>query len=139
MAIRARVQRAHGDIDGSIATTREAIAQRIALSGHDNRETALLFNSLAIALATVNRLPEALKANYETTAIYRALGLGDGLDAQIIVANTGTLGNARWSFARGGSAPEEFGGAGTSAGGRLRRGRRRDELLRADTLDHESQ
>ncbi len=91
MAIRARVQRARGDIDGSIATTREAIAQRIALSGHDNRETALLFNSLAIALATVNRLPEALKANYETTAIYRALGLGDGLDAQIIVANTGTL------------------------------------------------
>jgi len=91
IAIRARVQRSRGDIDGSIATTREAIAQRIALSGHDNRETALLFNSLAIALATVNRLPEALKANYETTAIYRALGLGDGLDAQIIVANTGTL------------------------------------------------
>jgi serine/threonine protein kinase len=91
MAIRSRVQRARGDVDGSIATTREAIAQRIALSGHDNRETALLFNSLAIALGTVNRLPEALKANYETTAIYRALGLGDGLDAQIIVANTGTL------------------------------------------------
>ncbi len=91
MAIRSRVQRARGDLDGSIATTREAIAQRIALSGHDNRETAVLFNSLAIALATVNRLPEALKANYETTAIYRALGLGDGLDAQIIVANTGTL------------------------------------------------
>jgi hypothetical protein len=91
IAIRSRVQRARGDIDGSIVTTREAIAQRIALSGHDNRETALLFNSLAIALATVNRLPEALKANYETTAIYRALGLGDGLDAQIIVANTGTL------------------------------------------------
>jgi non-specific serine/threonine protein kinase/serine/threonine-protein kinase len=91
MAIRSRLQRARGDIDGSIATTREAIAQRIALSGHDNRETALLFNSLAIALGTVNRLPEALKANYETTAIYRALGMGDGLDAQIIVANTGTL------------------------------------------------
>jgi non-specific serine/threonine protein kinase/serine/threonine-protein kinase len=91
MAIRSRVLRARGDLEGSIAATRDAIAQRIALSGHDNRETAVLFNSLAIALATVNRLPEALKANYETTAIYRALGLGDGLDAQIIVANTGTL------------------------------------------------
>jgi non-specific serine/threonine protein kinase/serine/threonine-protein kinase len=91
MAIRSRLQRARGDIDGSIATIRDAIAQRIALSGHDNRETALLFNSLAIALGTVNRLPEALKANYETIAIYRALGMGDGLDAQIIVANTGTL------------------------------------------------
>ncbi len=91
LAIRSRLQRARGDLDGSIAATRDAIAQRIALSGHDNRETAVLFNSLAIALGTVNRLPEALKANYETTAIYRALGLGDGLDAQIIVANTGTL------------------------------------------------
>jgi hypothetical protein len=91
LATRARLQRTHGDIDGAIATTRDAISQRMALSGHDNRETAVLFNSLAIALGTVNRLPEALKANYETIDIYRALGLGDGLDAQIIVANTGTL------------------------------------------------
>jgi eukaryotic-like serine/threonine-protein kinase len=91
LSIRARLQRAHGDLEGAIATTRDAISQRIALSGHDNRETAVLFNSLAIALATANRLPEALKAYYETTAIYRTLGLGDGIDAQIIVANTGTL------------------------------------------------
>jgi predicted Ser/Thr protein kinase len=91
LAIRARVQRARGDLDGSIATIRDAISRRIALSGHDSRETAVLFNSLAITLGTVNRLPEALKAYYETTAIYRALGLGDGIDAQIIVANTGTL------------------------------------------------
>ena len=91
LAIRARVQRARGDLDGSIATIRDAIAKRTALSGHDNRETAVLFNSLAITLGTVNRLSEALKAYYETTAIYRALGLGDGIDAQIIVANTGVL------------------------------------------------
>ena len=88
---RARCSARTATSTGAIATTRAAITQRIALSGHDNRETALLFNSLAISLATANRLPEALKANYETTAIYRALGLGDGLDAQIIVANTGTL------------------------------------------------
>jgi eukaryotic-like serine/threonine-protein kinase len=91
LVTRARLKRTQGDIEGAIATTRDAIAQRIALSGHDNRETAVLFNSLAITLGTVNRVPEALKAYYETTAIYRALGLGDGLDAQIIVANTGTL------------------------------------------------
>jgi eukaryotic-like serine/threonine-protein kinase len=91
LGTRARLQRTRGDTDGAIATIRDAIAQRTALSGHDNRETALLFNSLAITLGTVNRLPEALKAYYETTAIYRALGLGDGIDAQIIVANTGTL------------------------------------------------
>jgi predicted Ser/Thr protein kinase len=91
LVTRSRLQRTHGDVEGAIATTRDAIAQRIALSGHDNRETAILLNSLAITLGTVNRVPEALKAYYETTAIYRALGLGDGIDAQIIVANTGTL------------------------------------------------
>ena len=91
LGTRARLRRAQGDTDGAIATIRDAIAQRIALSGHDNRETAILFNSLAITLGTVGRIQEALKAYYETTAIYRALGLGDGIDAQIIVANTGTL------------------------------------------------
>jgi eukaryotic-like serine/threonine-protein kinase len=91
LGTRARLQRTRGDTEGAIATIRDAISQRIALSGHDNRETAILFNSLAISLGTVNRIPEALKAYYETTAIYRALALGDGIDAQIVVANTGTL------------------------------------------------
>lgn len=91
LTIRARLQRARGDLDGAIAANREAIEQRIALSGHDHRETAILYNSLAISLASANRLDEALDAYHETAAIYRALGLGDGLDAQIIIANTGTL------------------------------------------------
>jgi non-specific serine/threonine protein kinase/serine/threonine-protein kinase len=91
LGTRARLQRMRGDLDGAIATTREAITRRIALSGHDHRETAILYNSLAIALTSAGRLDEALAAYHETTAIYRALGLGDGLDAQIIVANTGTL------------------------------------------------
>jgi hypothetical protein len=91
LVVRARLQRARGDLTGSIDTTRRAIAQRIALSGHDHRETAILYNSLAISLAAANRLEEALAAYRETSAIYRALGLGDGLDAQIIMANTGTV------------------------------------------------
>ncbi|MEP6549129.1 MAG: protein kinase [Gammaproteobacteria bacterium] len=91
LVVRARLQRTRGDLDGAIATIREAIKQRTALSGHDHRETAILYNSLAISLSAANRLSEALAAYHETTAIYRALGLGDGVDAQIIVANTGTL------------------------------------------------
>jgi non-specific serine/threonine protein kinase/serine/threonine-protein kinase len=90
LVVRARLQRALGDLTGSVATTRKAIAQRIALSGHDHRETAILYNSLAISLAAANRLDEALAAYRETSAIYTRLGLGDGLDAQIIIANTGT-------------------------------------------------
>jgi predicted Ser/Thr protein kinase len=91
LGIRARWLRARGDLDGSIATTRSAIAERIALSGHDHRETATLYNSLAISLGAANRLDEALAAYKETSAIYDKLGLGDGLDAQIIRGNTGTL------------------------------------------------
>jgi non-specific serine/threonine protein kinase/serine/threonine-protein kinase len=91
LVVRARLQRALGDLDGAVATTRQAIVQRIALSGHDHRETAILYNSLAISLAAANRLDEALAAYRETAAIYAALGLGDGLDAQIVMANMGTL------------------------------------------------
>ena len=91
LGIRARLQRASGDLDGAIATGRAAIAARIALSGHDHRETAVLFNSQAITLTAANRLEDALDAYRETTRIYRAIGLGDGLDAQIILGNTGTL------------------------------------------------
>jgi tetratricopeptide (TPR) repeat protein/predicted Ser/Thr protein kinase len=91
LAVRARLQRARGDLKGAIDTTRKAIKERIALSGHDHRETAILYNSLAISLAAANQLDAALAAYHETTEIYRAIGLSDGIDAQIIVANTGTL------------------------------------------------
>jgi hypothetical protein len=91
LAVRARLQRARGDLDGAIAATREAIKQRIALSGREHRETAILYNSLAISLAIANHLDQALAAYHETTDIYRAIGLGDAIDAQIIVANMGTL------------------------------------------------
>ena len=91
LLVRTRLQRARGDLDGAIATTRAAIKQRIALSGHDHRETANLYNSLAISLTSANHLDQALAAYHEASDIYRAIGLGDGIDAQIIVANTGTL------------------------------------------------
>ena len=91
LAIRARLQRSRGDLPGAIATEQEAIRQRIAMSGRVHRETAVLYNSHAITLTAANRLQEALAAYRETSAIYRALGLGDGLDAQIILGNTGTL------------------------------------------------
>jgi eukaryotic-like serine/threonine-protein kinase len=91
LGIRARLQRSRGDLAGAIATEREAIRQRIAMSGRVHRETALLYNSLAITLTAANRLAEALAAYRQTGAIYQALGLGEGLDAQIIRGNTGSL------------------------------------------------
>jgi tetratricopeptide (TPR) repeat protein len=91
LGIRARLQRTRGDLEGAIATGQEAIAARTALSGRDHRETAILYNSQAISLAAANRLDEALAAYRETMRIYRAVGLGDGLDAQVVLGNMGTL------------------------------------------------
>ncbi|MGH8139375.1 MAG: protein kinase domain-containing protein [Steroidobacteraceae bacterium] len=91
LGIRARIQRTSGDLAAASATEREAISQRIALSGRVHRETAILYNSHAITLTAANRLDEALEAYRQTTAIYRALGLGDELDAQIVLGNMGTL------------------------------------------------
>jgi non-specific serine/threonine protein kinase/serine/threonine-protein kinase len=91
LGIRARERRAAGDLDGAIATMRTAIQQRIALSGREHRETAILYNSYAIILTVTHRLREALDAYRESIAIYRAVGLGGELDTQIVLANTGAL------------------------------------------------
>ena len=91
LGIRARQQRAAGDLDGAIATMKGAIAQRIALSGRVHRETAVLYNSFGIILTAAHRLGEALEVYRETLAIDQALGLGDELDAQIVLGNMGAL------------------------------------------------
>jgi non-specific serine/threonine protein kinase/serine/threonine-protein kinase len=91
LGIRARERRAAGDLDGAINTMRSAIPQRIALSGREHRETAVLYNSYAIILTAAHRLGEALDAYREALAIYRATGVGDELDAQIVAANSGIL------------------------------------------------
>jgi eukaryotic-like serine/threonine-protein kinase len=91
LGIRAKLERNQGNLARAIDTSRTAIQERIALSGRDNRETAILYNSLAITLTSDSRLEEALAAYRDTLDIYRAIGLGDGLDAQIVRGNVGTL------------------------------------------------
>jgi non-specific serine/threonine protein kinase/serine/threonine-protein kinase len=91
LGLRARERRAAGDLDGAITIMRAAIAQRLVLSGHDNREMAVLYNSFGIILTAAHRLDEALDAYRETLAIYRALGLGDELDSWIVLGNMGGI------------------------------------------------
>ncbi len=91
LLVRARLQRTRGDLDGSIQSLRAGIVERTALSGHDHRETAVLYSSLAIALGVANRFAEALEANREASAIYRNIKMGDSIDAQIVAANTGNV------------------------------------------------
>lgn len=91
VTIKARLLRAQGDLAGSIATNEQAIVERIALSGVNHSETAILYNSLGIALMNANRLQEATEAYRKALAIHDALGSGDDLAALIMRANVGTL------------------------------------------------
>ncbi len=88
---RGALQRAQGDLEGSASTYRAALAARITLSGRNHRETANLYNSLAITLTGLGRMEDALDAYREALAIHTALGRADDLDALIMLGNTGTL------------------------------------------------
>jgi tetratricopeptide (TPR) repeat protein/tRNA A-37 threonylcarbamoyl transferase component Bud32 len=89
--VRGQLLRAQGDLDGAIRIYQTAIAERTVFSGAVHRETANLYNSLAITLTAVNRLDEALAAYRTNLDIYRRLGQADDLDALVILGNTGTL------------------------------------------------
>jgi eukaryotic-like serine/threonine-protein kinase len=89
--VRGLLQRSQSDLAGSIATYRAALRERTALSGHAHRETANLYNSLAITLTAANRLDEALAAHRQALGIYRQLGRGEDLEALILRGNIGTL------------------------------------------------
>jgi eukaryotic-like serine/threonine-protein kinase len=89
--IRGQLQRAQGRIPQSIDTYRAALRERIALSGTDHRETATLYNSLAIALTAANRFDEALVAYRESLAIHQRLGRSEEIDALVMLGNTGAL------------------------------------------------
>ena len=91
LVVRGRLQRAQGNIDGSIDTYERAIRARIARSGLHHPETAILYNSLAITYTAANRLEDALKAYRQALAIHQALAQSDDIDALIMRANTGTL------------------------------------------------
>jgi serine/threonine protein kinase len=91
MAVKARVQRAAGDLDAAISTETAAISRRIARSGRVHRETAVLYNTHAITLTSANRFDEALAAYREAIDICRKLGLESELDAQVMLGNMGTL------------------------------------------------
>jgi non-specific serine/threonine protein kinase/serine/threonine-protein kinase len=91
LVIKGRLQRAQGDLDGSIATYSAALEERIALSGMNHPETAALYNSLAIAHMQANHFNAALIAYRKALAIQDALGRTEDLDAQIMRGNMGML------------------------------------------------
>jgi eukaryotic-like serine/threonine-protein kinase len=91
LAVRGRLQRSQGDLEASLATYQTALHERVQLSGVNHRETAGLYNSLAITLTGLNRLDQALAAYDGALDIYQQLGQSDNIDALVMMANRGTL------------------------------------------------
>jgi non-specific serine/threonine protein kinase/serine/threonine-protein kinase len=84
------LQRESGDVEGAITAYTKAITERVALSGHDHRETALLYNSLAISYKTLHRYAEALEASRESVAIFTAIDEAGTADGLVVLGNFGT-------------------------------------------------
>ncbi|HEY0682562.1 MAG TPA: serine/threonine-protein kinase [Steroidobacter sp.] len=91
LVVKARILRAQGDLAGSIATNEQALVERVALSGENHSETAILYNSLGIALMNANRLQEATEAYRKALSIHDALGTDEDVPALVMRANVGTL------------------------------------------------
>lgn len=91
LGLRARLQNESGHKQEAVATFQRAIEARIAFSGPNHRETAVLYNSLALALSELNRGEEAQAAFKRGLEILRGLGQADDLDALVMPGNSGWL------------------------------------------------
>jgi tetratricopeptide (TPR) repeat protein/predicted Ser/Thr protein kinase len=91
LLVRGQLQRAQNDLDGSITTYELAVRARTLRSGLNNRETATLYNSLAISYQNANRPDDALKAYQRALAIHQALGSSEEVEALVTRANMGAL------------------------------------------------
>ncbi len=89
--IQSELQRAVGDIDGAIRTLRAGLADRIAISGRTDRETAYIMNALALALMDAGQLQEADRVLGECLQIMTALGKQDSGNALTMLSNQAVI------------------------------------------------
>ncbi|MGH8164256.1 MAG: tetratricopeptide repeat protein, partial [Rhodanobacteraceae bacterium] len=89
--VQSMLQRASGDNDGAIRTLRAGLADRIAISGRSNRETAYIMNALALAQMDAGKLQEADRVLGECLKIMTALGKQDSAQALTMLSNQGVI------------------------------------------------
>lgn len=79
--VEARILRDRGDIDAGIALLNAHLAQRVALSGRDHRETGVYYNELGVLFNAAGRRDEAARAFGEAWEVWEAISLGNSPDA----------------------------------------------------------
>ncbi|HUH89555.1 MAG TPA: serine/threonine-protein kinase [Lysobacter sp.] len=79
--LQAQIEQAQGDPQRALATLKEALPLRIALSGRENRDTAVLINNLGSAHYQAGEFEEAVNYSRQANAIWAALGQDRSADA----------------------------------------------------------
>lgn len=89
--IQSQLQRDTGDIEGAIRVLRAGLADRIAISGRSDRETAYIMNALALALMDAGQLQEADRVLEECLKIMAAFGKQDTGNALTMLSNQAVI------------------------------------------------
>lgn len=79
--LQSQLERAGGDVEQGLRTLEEALPERIALSGEENRETAVLVNNIGIAHFQSGSMEEAAGWFERAHGLWRALGQERSADA----------------------------------------------------------
>jgi len=80
-SVQAQLERAEGQPERSVATLRQALEERIAVSGEVHPETGTLLNDLAVALFQANQLGEARGLFQRAWAVWQGLDAAESVDA----------------------------------------------------------
>jgi len=89
--VQAQVARARGQVEDSVRILEAALPERVAVSGEQHVETAILLNNLALARLHAGQLPQA-KADFERAwAVWQALRAESNSDALNTLNNWAAL------------------------------------------------
>lgn len=88
---RGQLQRRLLDVEGSVATLRQALDQSIKLLGREHIQVARLYDTLAYSLITANRPDEAVEAYHHALTIFTTIKDGASVEGYVITGNAGIL------------------------------------------------
>lgn len=88
---RGHLQRRLLDVEGSVSSLRQALAESLTLFGREHIQVARLYDSLAQSLVVANQPDEASDAYDQARVIFAALKDGDSVDGYVSTGNAGIL------------------------------------------------
>ncbi|MGJ8669925.1 MAG: tetratricopeptide repeat protein [Oceanococcus sp.] len=85
--VKAQLLRAQGDVDGAIAVLEPTLPKRLALSGEEDRQSAVLMGNLGVAYLYAGRLEDARKITTRAWQAFEASGSESTPNALTLLGN----------------------------------------------------